>query len=52
MELHYEGRLLALPKYNRLEWKRIGMANTLAYYDKITITAVIGFTIQAQESAI
>ncbi len=44
---HSNGRLLAKPTNIRLGWKLIAMANTLAYYDMITITTVKSFIIRA-----
>ncbi len=41
------GRLLALPAYIRLECKWTPLANTLAYYDTATSTAVKCFIVQA-----
>ncbi len=45
MELHYEGRLLALPTNIILEWKCMGVTNILAYFDRATITAALSFII-------
>jgi hypothetical protein len=40
------GRLLALPTNVKLGWDRMAVANTLAYYDEATITAVKTFIAQ------
>ncbi len=40
MELHSDGRLLALPTNIRLGWKQLEVANTLAYYDTTIIMDV------------
>jgi hypothetical protein len=45
--LHFNGSLLAKPKNIRLGWKLVAMANTLAYYDMITITTEKSFIIRA-----
>jgi hypothetical protein len=46
--LHSNGRLLAAKPTNiRLGWKLIAVANTLAYYDMITITTEKSFIIRA-----
>jgi hypothetical protein len=46
--LHSNGMLLALPPNIKLGWKCREVANTLAYYDTATITAVKTFIVQAQ----
>jgi hypothetical protein len=45
---HTEGRLLALPTNTRVGWKCLMMTRTLAYYNKILITAVKCFVWQAR----
>jgi hypothetical protein len=37
---NYNGRLLALPANIRLGWKRMAVANTLAYYNTAKVTPV------------
>jgi len=39
-ELHSKGRFLALLANIRLGWKRMAVANTLAYFDALTIETV------------
>ncbi len=39
MRLHSKGRILALPKNIRLDWKRLTVTNTLAYFDTESNTA-------------
>ncbi len=46
MELNCNGRLLPLPTSIRLDWKLIGVTNTLAHYDMATIIGVISFIVQ------
>jgi hypothetical protein len=43
--LRSKGRLLALDANVRLEWKKLTVANTLAYYYKESITTVKFFTV-------
>jgi hypothetical protein len=43
IELHSNGRLLALPANIRLAWKRMAVASTLAYYVTATVMTVKGF---------
>jgi hypothetical protein len=43
----FNGRLQALPTNIRLRYKRMGVTNTLPYYDTATITAVNSFIGQA-----
>ncbi len=38
--LRFNGSLLALPTNIRLGWKWMEVANTLAFYDEATITAI------------
>jgi hypothetical protein len=38
--LHSNGRLQALPANIRIEWKKLKVANTLAYNDTSRVTAV------------
>jgi hypothetical protein len=38
--LHFYDRLLALPTNIRLGWKRIGVANALAYYVTAAILSI------------
>jgi hypothetical protein len=45
--LYTNSRLLTLPKNIRQGWKVMEVANTLAYYDSTTITAVIKIILQA-----
>ncbi len=40
---HSNGRLPALPANIRLEWRRVAVANTLAYYEMAAITTVKSF---------
>jgi len=47
MELNCNGRLLPLCTSIRLDWKLIGVTNTLAYYDIATIIGVISFIVQS-----
>jgi hypothetical protein len=44
--LHCNGRLIVLPANIRLGWKLMEVANTQAYYDMATITAVKSFMVQ------
>ncbi len=46
MGLHSNGRLLPLPANIRLGWKSMANSNTLAYYDRATITDVKSFIVQ------
>jgi hypothetical protein len=39
--LHFDGELIAMPTNIRLGWKRMEAANTPAYYDTATFTALI-----------
>jgi hypothetical protein len=48
--LYSKARVLALPTNIRQGWKWIEVANTQAYYDTATITAVKSFIVQAPES--
>ncbi len=50
MELLSNVKLLTLPTNIRLGWKQIAVANTLAYYDRATITVVNSFIVQASEN--
>ncbi len=45
----HSGRLQVFPTNIRLDWKWVEVANTLAYYDTATITAVKSFIVQAPE---
>ncbi len=47
MRLLSKYRLTALDAYLILRWKRLGLANTLAYYDKELITTVKVFIAQS-----
>jgi hypothetical protein len=44
--LHSNGRLLALPRNITLGYKKMKVANTLAYCDRATITALKIFIVQ------
>ncbi len=46
MRLHTNGGLLTLPENIILGWEWMEAANTPAYYDKATITAVKNFIVQ------
>jgi hypothetical protein len=46
MELHSNGRLLALPTNIRLGWQEMALTGTLAYCVTATVKAVKGFTVQ------
>ena len=46
--LHFNGKLQALPANIRLALKWTVVANTLAYYDAATITALKSFIVQAR----
>jgi hypothetical protein len=50
--LHSNGRQQALPANIRLRWNSIAVANTLAYYNKTTVTAVKSFVKQAPDAVI
>jgi hypothetical protein len=41
-----------LPANVRLGWKRMAVANTLAYYDTATIMAIKSFIVQATEPSV
>ncbi len=45
----FNGRLLAFPANVGLGRKSMAIANTLAYYNTVTITAVKSFIVQAPE---
>jgi hypothetical protein len=47
MRLHSRGRLVVLLTNIRLFWKRMEVANTLAYYDLTTIAGAKIFIVQA-----
>jgi len=47
MGVHSSGRLLALPIIIRLRWKRMEVANTLAYYVIATMTTIESLIVQA-----
>jgi hypothetical protein len=51
MENHRNGRLVTLHTNIRLGRKRMGEANTLAYYDMTTITALKRFIVMFPELA-
>jgi len=36
-----------MPAFIRLEWKRLKVSNTLAFYDSAKVTAVQSFIVQA-----
>jgi hypothetical protein len=44
---HSHSRVLALPTNIRHGWKRMAVANTLAYYETVIITAVKSFIVKA-----
>ncbi len=44
--LHFNGMLLAFPANIRLGWKRMAMANTLAYNNTATNIALKSFIVQ------
>jgi hypothetical protein len=46
MGLHSDGRLQAMPANIRPGWKWMATANTLAYYNTETITAIKSFMLQ------
>jgi len=46
-EFLFNGRPLVSPSNIRLGWKRMAVANTLAYYDMATFTALKSFIVQA-----
>jgi len=46
--LHSNGRLLALPTNDRFGRKLMAVANTLAYYDTASITAIKSFIMPAR----
>jgi len=48
---HSNGRLLALPINIILRWKRMALADTLAYYDTATITTVNSLIVDALDSS-
>ena len=50
MVLRSNGRLLSLPANIKLEWKRLTVTNTLAYYDTELIMTVKMFTLQGPYS--
>ncbi len=49
---HANGKLLGLTENIKLEWKWMAVANTLAYYDTATITAVKSIIVQASGEAL
>jgi hypothetical protein len=47
MGLHSNGRLVVMLTNIRLGWKRMEVANTLAYYNTATLAASKSFIVQA-----
>ncbi len=50
-DLHFNGRLLALPANGRQGWKLMALQNTLAYYDAVEIAVVKSFKVWSPVNA-